>query len=328
MLSIQLFVRNEGTWNSSVVSGPHPLWLWSLALTSLTLGLFSFMVVVLDMIIFKKHRQHMWIMNAVWPVTATYGTLFALWGWFALAYGSSNGAMDEAMKQHHSTGTSHAQENPQHQDREDTTIDGHSNDQHRLDEAHSDRLERGESKSPDQQHEKNGGDSCGGMSMKEMMDMMPSHKKPFWLTVLVGTTHCGAGCVLGDIVGEWTATVFTVGGYELFAGWLIDFTFAYVFGIFYQFWTIKPMRESGVWDSLRSAIIADTLSIASFQIGMYAWMAIFQLVIFGNGGPGQTLGKNDVVFWWMEQVAMCWGILFTYPMNWFLIKKGIKEVCG
>ena len=26
---------------------------------------------------------------------------------------------------------------------------------------------------------------------------------PFYVSVLVGVTHCGAGCVLGDIVGEW-----------------------------------------------------------------------------------------------------------------------------
>jgi hypothetical protein len=26
---------------------------------------------------------------------------------------------------------------------------------------------------------------------------------PFYISVLIGTTHCGAGCVLGDIVGEW-----------------------------------------------------------------------------------------------------------------------------
>jgi hypothetical protein len=26
---------------------------------------------------------------------------------------------------------------------------------------------------------------------------------PFYISVLIGASHCGAGCVLGDIVGEW-----------------------------------------------------------------------------------------------------------------------------
>ena len=325
-MSLLLFVQNEGTWNSSSYTGTHPTWLWALALTSLSCGLFSFVVIVADMILYKKHRQHMWIMNGVWPVTATYGTLLALVGWFTLAYGSNNAAMDDVMKQHH-----HNDQQTQSQDKHmSETREINDNDNN----AFGEDVESGRHTSQHEYHhsqsQQGESGSCehGGMSMKEMMDMMPSHDKPFWLTVLVGTTHCGAGCVLGDIVGEWVATVFTVGGYELFAGWLIDFTFAYVFGIFYQFWTIKPMRETGVWDSLKSAIIADSLSIASFQVGMYAWMSIFQLVIFGNGAPTSTLGKNDIVFWWMEQVAMCWGIIFTYPMNWFLITHGIKEVCG
>jgi len=31
----------------------------------------------------------------------------------------------------------------------------------------------------------------------------PHHLTTFYVSVLIGVTHCGAGCVLGDIVGEW-----------------------------------------------------------------------------------------------------------------------------
>lgn len=27
--------------------------------------------------------------------------------------------------------------------------------------------------------------------------------RPIFATVTIGVTHCGAGCVLGDIIGEW-----------------------------------------------------------------------------------------------------------------------------
>lgn len=27
--------------------------------------------------------------------------------------------------------------------------------------------------------------------------------KPFWAGTAVATTHCGAGCALGDLIGEW-----------------------------------------------------------------------------------------------------------------------------
>lgn len=41
----------------------------------------------------------------------------------------------------------------------------------------------------------------------------PQHKKiqqPFWQIVFKGVTHCGAGCTLGDIIGEWVIFLFAV----------------------------------------------------------------------------------------------------------------------
>ena len=30
-----------------------------------------------------------------------------------------------------------------------------------------------------------------------------ARKKPFWQSAALGTSHCGSGCTLGDIVAEW-----------------------------------------------------------------------------------------------------------------------------
>jgi len=35
------------------------------------------------------------------------------------------------------------------------------------------------------------------------MHMHHDSSRPIWVTVIVGVSHCGAGCVLGDLVGEW-----------------------------------------------------------------------------------------------------------------------------
>jgi hypothetical protein len=49
-------------------------------------------------------------------------------------------------------------------------------------------------------HNKDGGMHHGGMNHGEMHH---SKSTPFYVSILIGVTHCGAGCVLGDIVGEW-----------------------------------------------------------------------------------------------------------------------------
>lgn len=44
-----------------------------------------------------------------------------------------------------------------------------------------------------------------------------SEDKPFWWTVFVGATHCGAGCTIGDCIGEW------IHPHSLWARFGIDF---------------------------------------------------------------------------------------------------------
>ena len=60
----------------------------------------------------------------------------------------------------------------------------------------------------------------------------PSKKVPFYVSVLIGVTHCGAGCILGDIVGEWIVygTNVTINGRSLWPEFLIgtDSSLTYV----------------------------------------------------------------------------------------------------
>jgi hypothetical protein len=135
--------------------------------------------------------------------------------------------------------------------------------------------------------------------------------------------HCGAGCALGDIVGEFLvfALALTVAGETLYANFVIDFAFAYVFGIVFQYFSIVPMRGLGFRDGLKAALRADTLSILAFQLGMFGWMAIAYFLLF----PHPHLHPNEAVHWFMMQVGMALGFVTSYPANVFLLKKGWKE---
>lgn len=150
----------------------------------------------------------------------------------------------------------------------------------------------------------------------------PGKDKPFWQAVAVGATHCGSGCTLGDIVADWItfASPLVLFGHKLYGEWLVDYLWAYAFGIVFQYFSIKPMKglspAQGVW----AAIKADTLSLTAWQIGMYGWMAIAVFAIFGHDLP-----KSGPVFWFMMQIAMLCGFCTAYPVNWWLIRSGIKE---
>lgn len=141
--------------------------------------------------------------------------------------------------------------------------------------------------------------------------------------VALATTHCGAGCTLGDIVSEWSvfAMGVTFAGGEFQTRLALDLLLAWAFGIGFQYWTIVPMRQLSFGKGLFQAIRADTLAIIAFEIGLFAWMALTHYVLF----PSPHLKPTEAVFWFMMQVGMILGFLTSYPANIFLLKVGWKE---
>lgn len=147
-------------------------------------------------------------------------------------------------------------------------------------------------------------------------------QRPFWQSVALGTSHCGAGCTCGDLVAEWFVVLvpLTLFGERVFGTWALDYALAFLIGIVFQYLTIKPMRDLSPGRALVAALKADTLSLTAWQVGMYGFMAVVLFVIVGHELP-----KTDPRFWFAMQLAMIAGFLTSYPVNWWLVRRGIKE---
>ena len=107
------------------------------------------------------HRpQSMKIMNAVWILSALWGSYLALWAYNKFGRSSPMKAEDDGMK---------------------------------MDNMEMDMAMQGE------------------MSMQGM-------QRPYWQSVALSALHCGAGCTLADIIGEWFTNYVpvTVAGSQLF----------------------------------------------------------------------------------------------------------------
>lgn len=158
--------------------------------------------------------------------------------------------------------------------------------------------------------------------------------KPFAVMVAEATSHCGSGCALGDICAEWLAFAvpaiavwFGWGGLfheKMFAIWALDFIFAYLFGIVFQYFTIAPMRGLNFSQGLWAAVKADTLSLMAWQLGMYGFMALAAFGYF-RSHLGIELSAGSPEFWFTMQLAMLTGFVTSYPVNWWLLRIGIKE---
>jgi hypothetical protein len=224
-----------------------PEWLTILSWISI-IAAFVIAAIILYDIYGRGYRQQMWIMEAVWPVTALYFgpiAFYAYWRWGR----------------------------PQTQ---------------KWQVAHGEPPDKG-----------------------------------FPATVSVGVSHCGAGCTLGDIVGGWIifAGGFALLGLPLLPEYIADYVLAFILGIVFQYFSIAPMRGLGLRDGIVAALKADTLSLTSFEIGLFGWMALIQLVFF----PIEHLHPDEMAYWFLMQIGMILGFLTAYPVNWWLIRTGLKE---
>lgn len=147
--------------------------------------------------------------------------------------------------------------------------------------------------------------------------------KPGWKSVALSTLHCGAGCTLADILGEWFFyfVPFTLFGSLLAGNWILDYGLALLFGMFFQYAAIRSMERISPERALGKALKADFLSLTAWQVGMYCWMLLAMFVLF----EGLSFRKTTWEFWFMMQVSMGVGFLFSYPVNVWLIKRGIKR---
>jgi Domain of unknown function (DUF4396) len=147
-------------------------------------------------------------------------------------------------------------------------------------------------------------------------------ERPFPIAVALGVMHCGGGCTLGDIIGASAVALAGVqfAGLALWPELLVDYLLAFVLGIAFQYFSIAPMRGLGLRDGVVAALKADALSLTAFEVGLFGWMILMQLVLFpAHVHPGQP------AYWLMMQIGMLLGFVTAYPVNWWLIRAGIKE---
>jgi hypothetical protein len=153
----------------------------------------------------------------------------------------------------------------------------------------------------------------------------PPMRQPAWIPVFLATTHCGSGCALGDILAEsaQAGLALSLFGRQVYASWVLDYALAFAFGILFQYFTIRPMKGLGRADGLKAALKADALSLTAWQIGMYGWMALVFFAFLGREIP-----PTAPEFWFLMQIGMLAGFATSFPVNAWLVRKGIKERMG
>lgn len=269
-------------------------------------GIASAAVIAADL---RTCRQPMRIMNSVWILTGLWAGFFGLWAYYAFGR-VKRCTLDE--KEKRTEGAA-----PRGKNGGNAGSDGMEMPGMDMRNAGS-----GGTEMPGMNMRNAGSDGTEmpGMRMEEMA--MPARSR--WQSTVLSTLHCGAGCTLADLVGEWFLffVPVAIGGSMIAGSWVFDYILALVFGIGFQYAAIRGMEpKTPRGEIVRRAAKADILSLTAWQAGMYGWMAV---VIFALNG-GATLPRTSFQFWFMMQIAMACGFLAALPVNAGLIRAGIKK---
>lgn len=281
-------------------------------------GIASAAVVAVDL---RQCRQPMRIMNSVWILTALWASFFGLGAYYAFgrvrrctleekeerpqARGGAAGSADSGEM----TGM---QGNSMPANRPGMRMEG-------MEHGGTDAMR---AEMPGMEHP--GTDAMRTEMPGMRMETMAMPARPGWQSVVLSTLHCGAGCTLADLAGEWFLyfVPVTIGGSMLAGSWILDYLLALVFGIGFQYAAIRGMEpRTPRAEIVRRAAKADILSLTAWQAGMYGWMAV---VIFALN-DGTMLPRTTFQFWFMMQIAMACGFLLALPVNVWLIRAGIKK---
>jgi hypothetical protein len=121
---------------------------------------------------------------------------------------------------------------------------------------------------------------------------------------------------------SWWQVAWMIGATaELGPEYILDLPLAWIFGILFQYFAIAPLRgQVGELAPLWDAIKSDTLSVLSFEVGLFGWMAIVHYVIWQ---PPLPIDSSS--YWFMMQIGMILGFLTSWPVNRWLLRKGVKE---
>ncbi|GAB4187179.1 MAG: DUF4396 domain-containing protein [Simkaniaceae bacterium] len=138
-----------------------------------------------------------------------------------------------------------------------------------------------------------------------------------WKQALGSEIHCLAGDATGIILA---AVILHF--YEL-PSWfeiILEYISAFIIGLFvFQALFMKKMHGGTYIKAVKNTIYSETVSMNMIMTGMIPVMIVW--------GYLQPSARNPMTlnFWGMMSLATIVGGIFAYPMNYWLVKKGLKH---
>ncbi|NGX54437.1 MAG: hypothetical protein KR126chlam2_00047 [Chlamydiae bacterium] len=140
---------------------------------------------------------------------------------------------------------------------------------------------------------------------------------PLWKQSIGSEVHCLAGDATGIILAAAILAFFEISpSLEIF----IEYVAGFASGLLiFQSLFMKKMMGGNYFQALKTTFYPEWLSMNMIMGGMIPTMVIWSLLIPGSRDP------VSLRFWGMMSLASIIGGIAAYPMNHWLVKKGLKH---
>ena len=150
-----------------------------------------------------------------------------------------------------------------------------------------------------------------------------THEKfvaPLWKQSVGSTIHCLAGDATGIIVA---AAITSLLGLPMFVDSIIEYVAGFAFGLLvFQALFMKEMLGGSYWQAVKGTWLAEWLSMNAVMAGMIPVMVILM------SRDMQAMEPSGPRFWAVMSLATLVGAALAFPVNVWLVKKGLKHGMG
>ena len=138
-----------------------------------------------------------------------------------------------------------------------------------------------------------------------------------WRQVLGSTMHCVAGDGIGILAGAAIASYLTL---SLPVDIALEYGLGFGFGwTIFQALFMRDMAGGSYQRSLASTFLPEFLSMNFLMAGMMPIASLGSVAV--GGMPGPLMPE----FWFVMSMALLAGFIVAYPINWWLVARGLKH---
>jgi hypothetical protein len=145
--------------------------------------------------------------------------------------------------------------------------------------------------------------------------------RPLWKQGLGSTIHCLAGDATGVIIA---ATITALIGLPMGIDFITEYFFGFLFGLLiFQALFMRDMLGGSYGKAVRASFMPEWLSMNMVMAGMIPTMAVLMM-----GSDMRAMWPGEPLYWGVMSLAVIVGGVIAYPVNVWLVAKGLKHGMG